>query len=296
MLNRRESLKRELGATHFFPRDIHCTEPDELASACFVEDATEARRKEYQGNGASADMKQSGALLGEALSTGLTPRGLTPRMRSVTLTDSERIAQSEQRTAAAASVGALGALMAGAARKPTGAAVDFAASDDAKAALSALGTAEKGGLLLAIKAERLDVDGEPLAEGTASALSAALKARDQSDPLFAVFRYTLQAPAEGEAPSVLVLLSFCPEGTAVRKRMIHASAKPALRSLLAELELTVAKSVETQDLDDLTHEWLSERLEHSRASDVVEEAATTRRPAPKGGRRVLRRPEDKLDE
>lgn len=291
-LARRESLKRELGTTHFYPRDIHCTEPDELGAACFVEDTTEARRKEYQGSGASADIKQSGALLGEALSA--HPGGITSRLRATTLTDSERDAQSEQRSAAAASVGALGALMAGGAKKPTGAAVDFAASDEAKEALRALGAAQRGGLLLAIKAERLDVDGT-LDEGSAGALCAALRARDPSEPSFALLRYRLAAPAEGGAASALVLLSFCPEGTAVRKRMIHASAKPALRSLLAELELEVAKSLETQDLDDLTDGWLSERVGHGGPSDAAD-GGVARRPAPKGGRRVMRRAEDQADE
>lgn len=286
---RRDSLKRELGATHFYPRDIHCTEPNELAAACFVEDAMEARRKEYQGN-ASMDATTSGALLGEALSAHPVGSGLAHRMRGVTLMESERVAQSEQRTAATASVGALGALMAGGSVRPTGAAVSFPATDAAKEALRALGGAERGGLLITVKAEHLDVDAH-LDDGSASALRAALSARDGAEPVFALLRYVSRAPAaEGAPASALVLVSFCPEGCVVRVRMIHASAKPALRSLLSELQLEVLKSVETQDLDDLTDEWLAERVEQPAAGAA--DGEVLRRPAPKGGRRVLRRPDE----
>jgi hypothetical protein len=236
---------------------------------------------------------KASALLGSALSA--NPAGLVPKMRAAALSDDERLAQHESRAMAAEGAsGALGALMGSGARKGAGAAADFGATDEAKRALVALGGALKGGLLIALKEERLDVDGE-LAEGSASALAAALKARAEPEPVFAVLRYALAASAADDgapAPSVLVLVSFCPEGTAVRKRMIHASAKPALRTLLAELE--IKKSVETQDLDDVTDEWLAERVDaQARASDAAaDEMLTARRPAPKGGRRVQRRPED----
>mmetsp|Transcript_4450 Transcript_4450/g.11386 ORF Transcript_4450/g.11386 Transcript_4450/m.11386 type:complete len:385 (+) Transcript_4450:44-1198(+) len=287
----RESLKRELASSNFYPRDIHCSETAELADACFVEDDSAARRKEYQQGSATADIRRSSALLGEALSA--NPGGLVPRMRAATLTDSERLAQSELRTAAAEHAtnininngGGLGSLMSGSgSRKPTGSAVDFAATDEIKAALRALGGAEHGAVLVAIKAERLDVDGQ-LAEGTASALAVALKERDDSEPVFVLMRYT----PKGAPTSVLVLFSFCPEGATVRKRMIHASAKPALRSVLADLELEVAKSVETQDLDDVTDEWLAERV---LSSELHVEGPVLTKPAPKGGRRVMKREEE----
>ncbi|KAJ1638219.1 hypothetical protein T492DRAFT_900337 [Pavlovales sp. CCMP2436] len=256
----RESLKRELASSNFYPRDIHCSETAELADACFVEDDSAARRKEYQQGSATADIRRSSALLGEALSA--NPGGLVPRMRAATLTDSERLAQSELRTAAAEHAtnininngGGLGSLMSGSgSRKPTGSAVDFAATDEIKAALRALGGAEHGAVLVAIKAERLDVDGQ-LAE-------VALKERDDSEPVFVLMRYT----PKGAPTSVLVLFSFCPEGA------------------------TVAKSVETQDLDDVTDEWLAERV---LSSELHVEGPVLTKPAPKGGRRVMKREEE----
>jgi hypothetical protein len=186
----------------------------------------------------------------------------------------------------------------GRARKGTGAAADFGATDAVKEALRALGTAEEGGVLVTIQAEHLDVAGL-LPEGTASALAAAVKAQPEPEPIFALLRYVPASAASGG--SVLVLCSFCPEDTPVRKRMIHASAKPALRSLLLELELEILKSVETQDPDDLTDEWLAERVGSGVAGAaeggaVAELMLGARRPAPKGGRRVMRTPTDKPED
>jgi len=124
-----------------------------------------------------------------------------------------------------------------------------------------------------------------LADGSAASLAAALRERPDGEPSFAILRF----PAGEAAPVLpLVLFSFCPDNSSVRLRMIHSSAKPAVRALVEAAGLEVDKSVETQDLEDVTEAWLCERVVRAEA-DTEDDAAAVRRPAPKGGRRILRK-------
>mmetsp|Transcript_4207 Transcript_4207/g.10840 ORF Transcript_4207/g.10840 Transcript_4207/m.10840 type:complete len:390 (+) Transcript_4207:45-1214(+) len=291
----RDSLKRELGAGQFYPRDIHCTEVSELAAAVFVDEATQARKKEYQGRN-SLDFAKNTRAVGEAL---VNAASLGPKLSSTTLSDTERQAIEDERAMAAESAQRSGPL---AGRGISGAALGFPASDEARAALgeftptSLSSGGPPDGLLLAVKAEQVQIAGRFAPTGAAS-LRSALTQYVPNEPAFAVLRH---ASPDGALATVLV--SVCPDETPVRTRMIHSSAKPAVKALLDSIGVEVAKSVETQDVSDVTDEWITERLQpHGERADEAGTpesgtSAPARRPAPKGGRRLLPKADSSFDD
>lgn len=260
----------------------------------FVDEATQARKKEYQGRN-SLDFQKNTRAVGDAL---VNAASLGPKLSATTLSDAERQAMDDERAMAAESAQRAGPL---AGRGISGAALGFPASDEARAKLARFTPSELSaaaqppeGVLLAVKAERVEVAGTFPPSG-AAALRSALEQHAPNEPAFAVLRH---AAADGTLATVLV--SICPDETPVRARMIHSSAKPAVKSLLESIGIEVAKSVETQDLSDVTDAWITERLQGERAAeaDAPDPAASaqSRRPAPKGGRRLLPKADDSFDD
>mmetsp|Transcript_24830 Transcript_24830/g.78756 ORF Transcript_24830/g.78756 Transcript_24830/m.78756 type:complete len:119 (+) Transcript_24830:766-1122(+) len=103
-----------------------------------------------------------------------------------------------------------------------------------------------------------------------------------AEPCYALLRHS----SEG-AP--LLFLYSCPDGAAVRAKMLHASCKGAVLASLSGRGLEVSKSLEGEP-SDLTHERLSSELSApvSGAAGGAE-APAVRKAAPRGGRKLTSR-------
>lgn len=253
---------------------MHCTDADDLKEACVIQDAADGRKKEYQSQPrVPGKLAANASLLNAVLGSGPGPSaGLR---KGNALTEAEQQAVEAERAIAAESA----ARSAGDAM--SGAAVGFPATDAAHAALDRVKAGATAGVVLVVDGERFEAL-QTLTSASAATLRTSL-VTPSSAPAFAVLRVNAGTPEEP-----LVLVSFCPDEAPIRMRMIHSSAKPALRAILASKGIDVAKSLETQDAEDITDTWLMERvIAASGNGGPSAEHVAHRRPAPKGGRRLL---------
>jgi hypothetical protein len=253
-------LKSAIGPSKFFPRDIHCSSEPELRKATALEDPNGERRHEYQ-SVAKGRFLVNAEKLNELIGAGppKSPGTQAPKSPGGGVTPSVGTRSALRGGAAGAAPQRVmlfplpGAAAGDANSNARGAAIGFAASKGAADALDAYASRALDGLLLKMMGEHFELAGK-LAAGTAEALRHALGARDAGECVFALLRFVMA----DDVRSKHIVVSFSPDSAPVRARVIHSSAMPALRALLAEHGVDVAKSVEAQDLEDLTDEWLAE--------------------------------------
>lgn len=195
------------------------------------------------------------------------------------LTEVEKLALADAKATAAEA----------AAGKVTSAALAFPLTANASDALSVF---EKGGrdlLLLRIEGEQVDLLDSPTKLPTAPAPLEALLPTDS--PCYALLRF----PWEGTKS--LVFVYSCPEMSAVRSKMLHASCKGALLTTLSERGLGVVKAVEGEPSEH-THANIGAELAaaHSAASSgglgeclALDVEPKVLKVAPRGGRKLTSR-------
>ena len=91
-----------------------------------------------------------------------------------------------------------------------------------------------------------------------------------------------------------VLFVFCcPDDAPVRGKMLHASSKSSmLEGLQQAFGVVVEKSIEINEPADLTEAWLSAEVYGQAPSASGASATLTAKAAPRGGRRLIRKPKE----
>ena len=91
-----------------------------------------------------------------------------------------------------------------------------------------------------------------------------------------------------------VLFVFCcPDDAPVRGKMLHASSKSSmLEGLQQAFGVVVDKSIEISDPADLTEAWLTAEVYGQAPSASGASATLTAKAAPRGGRKLIRKPKE----
>lgn len=130
-------------------------------------------------------------------------------------------------------------------------------------------------LLLSISEEKI-----VLRSSEAAASAAQLKASlPPSEPVYALYRW------EHGGRGATLFVYFCPEESAVRGKMLHASSKSTVLASLAALGVTPDKSLEGIDAAELSDDVLAAEVFPEAAADGGA-APTMTKAAPKGGRKL----------
>lgn len=164
-------------------------------------------------------------------------------------------------------------------------------TDGACQALRELNDGARATLLLQIVDESLALlPAAPAAD--AAALRSALP---RFEPAYAAFRFGLDVAGRHGTTAPMCFVYSCPEACHVRTKMIHAANKAAVVSWLGSVGLEVHKTFEIRDLDDLSDEMLrAELVVEPRASSMGQldssAAMNKAKPAPRGGRKLMRKP------
>ena len=91
----------------------------------------------------------------------------------------------------------------------------------------------------------------------------------------------------------ILFVFCCPDDAPVRGKMLHASSKSSmLEGLQGTFGVLVDKSIEISDPADLTEEWLAAEVSGQAPSASGAAATLTAKAAPRGGRKLIRKPKE----
>lgn len=133
-------------------------------------------------------------------------------------------------------------------------------------------------MLLAIQSEQIVLRGT-LEKASVPEVAEALPS---SEPCYALFNF--EHKREGEISKAVIFLYVCPENSAVKLKMLHASSKGSVLHDLESLGIVADKSLEGVEAADLTETFLLMELYPSSNSDDIQTTFT--KAAPKGGRKL----------
>jgi twinfilin-like protein len=157
--------------------------------------------------------------------------------------------------------------------------LSFPATADAAAALGEFASGATGLLVLAIEKEQL-----ALRASVPSTDPAGIAASLPADPCYCLYRWAHERG--GAQASSVLFLYMCPEEAAVRSKMLHASSKAGVLSSLGAIGIDVAKSIEGVEAAEISEAELTTQLYGAEAQAAVQ----ITKAAPKGGRRLIRKP------
>lgn len=102
------------------------------------------------------------------------------------------------------------------------------------------------------------------------------------EPRFVLYRFAHEF--EGEQQNPIVFLYTCPGKSSVKNKMIYSSTKGTILSLMAEQNISLGKSLESNDLKELTQEFFLNSL-HPKKLEKKFNFEKPKRPGRKTGRR-----------